>query len=78
MSLIRFSAIHDCMDFNVLKKNLNEKELEIADRLCVEHDEGKCICGDSREPYSGRCLAARWLDGCVSTQDFIEEVNEYG
>lgn len=74
----RFAAIKECRDFGALKASLTEKELETANRLCAEHDAGKCACEDSGEPDAAHCLAARWLEGCIATQDFIEELKAYG
>lgn len=74
----RFTAIKNCRDFEALKASLTEKELETANMLCAEHDTGKCACEDSEEPDAAHCLAARWLEGCISTQDFIEELKAYG
>lgn len=71
-------AIESCRDFEVLKASLTVEELETANRLCAEHDAGKCACDGSGEPDASHCLAARWLEGCIDTQDFIEELKAYG
>lgn len=68
-----FSAIGQCRDFKVLMANLTPEELVFADWLCVEHDDERCGC-----EYAGEndfhCLAGRWLENCITTQDFIVEL----
>lgn len=47
---------------------------EILDELIIEHENGKCNC-DLTEGGTGLCLAGAYIEGCVSLEDTLNDLD---
>lgn len=70
---MEYFYLSHCRDFRVLSAQLNEDEMEKAEELVRDHELGSCCCDEEND---STCLAFRWLEGLLDTDDFVRELTE--
>lgn len=48
-------------------------KIKMLEQLVKEHDEGECNC-DLTEGGYGLCLAGAYLEGCMSLEDTLNDI----
>lgn len=49
---------------------------EVLNQLIKEHEDGKCCC-DLSYGGTGLCLAGAYIEGCVSLEDTLNDIEVY-
>jgi len=67
-------------DYDILKSKLTPEELDYAEELIANHENGNCNCdlpdSDDYYPdeYRGYCMAGSFAEGQINAEQFIENI----
>ena len=81
---MKHSIIKDFRDYEILKANLTDAELNFANECCELHESYEldengnftCGCCSDAEDYGSHCEAGCWIEGCIGSNDFIDYAKE--